>query len=857
VSSAADRSRGARLPRSVLPRRYELQLEPHLDRATFDGHVRIELEVHERVAEIVCNSAGLQIAEAWIFGPAGLRARAQVELREDFEQVAFRLPESLPSGDYQLEISFSGALSDSLHGLYRSRFFDQEGKEHILAATQFEPTDARRAFPCWDEPDFKASFAVSLVVPDGMFACSNGKEIVSESLGDGRRLVRFKETIPMSSYLVAALVGPMEATPVRDVDGVELRVIHVPGKAHLSDFALQVAEHALRYFTDYFDIPYPSDKLDLAAIPDFAFGAMENLGAVFFRESSLLVDPTTASVREIQRVADVVCHEIAHMWFGDLATMAWWDDLWLNEAFATLMEVHAVDAFRPQWEREVSFGLELSRALEIDGLSSTRPIKAEVASPADAEAMFDALTYQKGAAVLRMLENYLGPDVFAAGVRRYLRRHRLSNATAADLWTALEEASKQPIGSLVEDWLSKPGHPLIEAGREHGRLRLRQRRFAYHPSLEEGSWLVPLRVKVADDPNSPIQVLLPPEGTSLELQDPRATIVANSEGASVVRCLYELPLAELLRKDLRSLTPLERHSLVRDAWATTLAGLSPLEEFFSWVQAMGANPFPGAWEEAIGAAHLLYNCLEDGQLEAFISLARHLFGPLARSLGTQSRPDEAPLVKALRSSLLSFLGTAGEDSEIGGWASSALEADWAGLKPLDPDLARAVLAIAAWRGDGRLYEQYLERWEKATSPQEELRYLYSLTAFRDPDLVQRTLELAWGKVRSQNAPAVVQLCLASRHGGRITWRFLTAHWDAFLSKISPTSLDVALEGLSHRGEPDLLEEARGFLEVNVPANTRQKAAQVIEQMEVNVRFGARERGGFEALAQRLLGRSGG
>ena len=352
-----------------------------------------------------------------------------------------------------LSVGFRGTLNDQLRGFYRSTFTDDAGATHTIATTQFESTDARRAFPCFDEPAFKATYTVTLVVPAGLSAYSNSPVAFETPLPDGRREVSFAPTMKMSTYLVAFVIGPFEQTRAIDVDGVPLAVVYPPGKGHLTDFALEIGAFSLRFFSDYFDIAYPGDKVDLVAIPDFAAGAMENLGCITFRETALLVDPATASQLEIQRVAQVVAHELAHMWFGDLVTMQWWEGIWLNEAFATFMEELCCDAFRPAWQRWVLFGIARDMALAIDSLHSTRPIEYEVVSPDDAEGMFDMLTYEKGGSVLRMLELYLGQDVFRDGIRHYLKDHAYANTVTTDLWNALEAVSGEPVAKTMDTWI--------------------------------------------------------------------------------------------------------------------------------------------------------------------------------------------------------------------------------------------------------------------------------------------------------------------------------------------------------------------------------------------------------------------
>ncbi|HEX9968923.1 MAG TPA: M1 family metallopeptidase, partial [Acidimicrobiales bacterium] len=446
-----------RLPRDVEPTRYELTLTPDLSAFTFAGEERVHVTVHTEVGSIVLNALELDIHTAELVDPAGNSIDASVAYDVEEERAVLTLDRPAAPGEWWLRLTFTGVISESLRGWYRSSFTDDAGETRVIATTQFEATDARRAFPCWDEPDRKAVFSVTLIVDDGLLAVSNGPVVEDEDLGNGKRQVRFGDTMPMSTYLVALVVGPLVATSAVDVDGTPVRVVCVPGKDHLAEFSLEVAAHSLRYFTRYFDIPYPAEKLDLVALPDFAMGAMENLGAVTFRESLLLIDPAAASRVELERLADVVAHEVAHMWFGDLVTMKWWNGIWLNEAFATFMELLCVDDFRPDWQRWVSFGLTRGGALNTDALASTRPIEFPVSRPSEAEEMFDVLTYQKGAAVLRMLERYLGADEFRSGIRRYLKAHEYGNAETTDLWDAIEDATGEPVRRIMDSWIFQGG----------------------------------------------------------------------------------------------------------------------------------------------------------------------------------------------------------------------------------------------------------------------------------------------------------------------------------------------------------------------------------------------------------------
>src|SRR6202521_238011 len=457
----ADSSQDYRLPKNVTPKRYDLRLTPDLTAFTFQGEVSVAIVVNDATDDVVLNALELEIDKVTA-ERAGKSLSAKAEMEPAKERAHLRFAEKLAAGEWTLKIAFRGILNDKLHGFYRSQYQDASGKTHVAATTQFESTDARRAFPCWDEPELKASYKVTLVVDEDLAAISNGGQESERKLPGGKNEVIFKETIRMSTYLVAFIVGEFEATTPVDA-GTPLRIVHVPGKESLTSWAKQIGAFSLKYFTEYYGLKYPGDKLDLIAIPDFASGAMENLGAITFRETALLADEKTASRAELERVADVVSHENAHMWFGDLVTMRWWNGLWLNEAFATFMEMLAVDAWKPEWQRWTSFGVSRAAAFAVDGLWNTRPIEFPVRAPRDADAMFDVLTYEKGASVLRMLEQYLGPEVFRDGVRGYLREHAYGNADTGDLWAALGQAAGAPIPAVMDGWIFRPGFPLVSA----------------------------------------------------------------------------------------------------------------------------------------------------------------------------------------------------------------------------------------------------------------------------------------------------------------------------------------------------------------------------------------------------------
>ncbi|MGH8977292.1 MAG: M1 family metallopeptidase, partial [Acidimicrobiia bacterium] len=421
-----------RLPRDIEPRRYDLTIVPDLQAARFAGEVTIELDVRTPVAEVVLHALELEV-ELGVLSQSGRDLPATLATDTEAERLRVSSSELAP-GPASLTLRFKGELSENLVGFYRSTYIDDADTTRTLATTQFEAPHARRAFPCFDEPEFKAVFSITLVVDHGLVAISNGPEIDRSPDADGRVRIRFGETIPMSTYLVAFVVGPLEVSAPIDVDGTPLRIVTAPGRGHLGSFATEVGAFALRFFTEYYGIEYPGAKLDLVALPDFAFGAMENLGCVTFRESALLVDQADVTQTEAAQVALTIVHEIAHMWFGDLVTMKWWNGIWLNEAFATFMQYAGVDALRPEWCTWDDFALQRAAALDVDALSNTRAVEYEVSTPEDADAMFDVLTYLKGGSVVRMLERWLGASSFRDGVRYYLDRYKFANTETTDLW---------------------------------------------------------------------------------------------------------------------------------------------------------------------------------------------------------------------------------------------------------------------------------------------------------------------------------------------------------------------------------------------------------------------------------------
>src|SRR3989344_3995235 len=466
-----------RLSTDVVPTRYEIHLKPDLEAFVFEGEETIELMLKKSTKTLTLHSVDLEI-----------------------ESAEFGFAKNLPAGKARLKLVFRGVLNDRMHGFYRSSF-EHEGKRKHIATTQFESTDARRAFPCFDEPSAKAVFDVSLTVPSAHTAISNTMPTEIKEHEGGYKTVSFAPSPLMSTYLLAFIVGDFEHIEKKTRDGVLVRVFVTPGKKKQAEFALDCAAKIVTFFNEYFDIPYPLPVLDMIAIPDFSAGAMENWGAITYRESALLVDAGNSSTQNRQWVALVIAHEIAHQWFGNLVTMEWWTHLWLNEGFASYIESLAVDHIFPKWDIWTQFVYsDLSQAMSLDSLKNTHAIEVEVHHPSEIGEIFDAVSYSKGASVIRMIADYLGEKDFRDGLRHYLKKHHYGNASTKDLWLALEHVSDKPVRSIMDNWTSKPGFPVVIIENDRQKIRLTQSRFfsssiAKKSSKDKTIWKVPINIK--------------------------------------------------------------------------------------------------------------------------------------------------------------------------------------------------------------------------------------------------------------------------------------------------------------------------------------------------------------------------
>lgn len=867
-----------RLPRTVSPDTYRIFIEPDLENGQFTGEETIFLTVESPTKDVVLNSVGLEIGEVEIAqageeGHGKWIAPEQTIENKEKQQITFRFQQSLKPGKHELRIKFGGRLNEKLEGFYLSSFTDEKGEKQKIACTQMEPTDARKVFPCFDEPDLKATFKVTLAVDEGMTAISNAAVQFDKTEGrSGKRQITFAETPKMSTYLVCFVVGTFEATEVAKVNNVSIRVWATPGHKDQCAFASNVAQKMLPYFESYFGVKYPVDKLDLIAIPDFSAGAMENLGAVTFRETRLLVDEKTASTVAKQDVATVIAHEMAHMWFGDVVTMKWWDDLWLNEAFATWMSVKAMEVYKPEWNPWDLFVKDRAPALASDSLSSTRPIYSEVLNPTEAEEMFDEITYEKGASVLRMLERFLGEETYMKGIQKYIRDHQFGNAETKELWAALESVSGKPVASIMQNWVYSPGYPVITVGdrassRKAGgtgiALGLTQDYFTISPSNDAGSksqlaaaekakklklWHVPVTSRVlkdsvdtSKDPGTFVKLLLTERKSELPNVPAKGPVVVNALADGYYRVQYTREMSESLGKKAQSsMTPAERYQFLNDTWAFVEAGTMPVSQYMALTSYFRDETDPNVIELLVAQIATLDWFVKDSSRADFAAFVRDRFSPMARRLGWEPKDDETELTQILRSHVLTAIGTYGQDRGTIAEARKFWDIYQEQPQDINPNLYEAIVAIMAYNGDRGVYDEMEALFKDAVTPEAKLRNLYGLAYFRDPDLQKRTLELALtDAVKTQDAPHVVLHLLKTTSGRDLGWSFVKQHWKDMESRYPVHLFPRIVSGAASFVSKTQSEDLEQFLASHPIKSGNRVAGKVIERVRSNVKINER------------------
>ena len=858
------------LPANVRPTLYDLTLEPNLDTFTFVGGETISVKVEEPTSSIQMNSAEIAVQSAALTLPDGSERRPEsISFDEEKETLTLEFAEPVPAGTAEIAIEFTGELNDKLRGFYRSSYTDANGDQRWMATTQFEATDARRAFPCWDEPAAKAAFDITLIVPEDLEVISN-TEPVSTAVADGKKTVRFDRTPVMSTYLLAFIVGDLACVQDRTRDGVLMRVWATRGNEDKGQFALETSMALLDYFHDYFGVPYPLSKLDHIAIPDFAAGAMENWGAITYREVALLVDPVDSSAGTREIVAAIISHEMAHQWFGDLVTMEWWDDLWLNESFASWMGDKAVDYLHPEWEMWTQFLThDTASALNLDGLRNSHPIEQPVNNPAEIGQLFDAISYSKGGSILRMLERFLGADKFQEGLQIYIKRHQYANARTRDLWNALGEASGQPVADIMDTWTSQTGYPALEASvnrtGDSVEVQLSQSRFLYDEILGEDEaddtvWKIPLTARTASNAEPARQLMEAPE-SSIALEPASygsddEWVKINHDQSGFYRVQYSPDEIERLKAPIAALTlpPRDRLGLQSDAYALAKAGRIPATDYLNLVEAYSNEDDASVVGDLAAALNALDNLLGAEDFHpAYQAFGRRVFKPIGDRIGWDARANEGHRDALLRSTALAQLGHF-EDEDTLSEARRRFDAYVEDPSNLPADLRSAAFSMAAQRGDGSLYDAMWELEKGASLQEEKMRFLGALSGFPDPALIQQTLDRSLDDehVRSQDTIRVMVQTAANPRGRELAWQFLKDNWDEFDRRYGEGGFGIMrlVSIASFFSTEEKREEVREFFETHPAPAAERTIRQVIERMSNNIAWLDKNR---QALDDWLVG----
>ncbi len=807
-----------RLPQTVTPDSYQLRFAPDLSSNTFAGEETIQVKISQPTNEIVLHAAEINFQSVSIVS-GGSTQEATVTLDAAAQMAKLLFPTTIPAGPASIRIRYTGTLNDQLRGFYIGK--DDRGEKY--AATQFEDTDARRAFPSFDEPAFKATFDVTVVAEKDLTVISNGK-ILSDTPGPGdtKHTVHFSTTPKMSSYLVAVLVGHFEYIE-GEADGIPIRVWTTPGKKELSTFALEAAEFNLKYYDHYFGIKYPYGKLDLVGLEDFSPGAMENTGCIVFRDLLLLLDEKHTGLELKKIVASVIAHEMAHQWFGDLVTMQWWDYKWLNEGFATWMSNKPVEAWKPEWHVELDAVSRAVYSLDQDSLINTHPIHQRADTPAEILEIDDSITYGKTAAVLQMMESYLGPEPFRAGVNLYLKQHSYGNATSSDFWNAETQASGKPADKVMPTWIDQAGAPILsvktKCAEKSEKVTLDQQRYFYdREKMEEDSpelWQIPLCLKMLSkiSPNSDACKVLAKKEESFTLQGCPSWIHANANAAGFYRSSYSPAAIESMSKVAESaLSAEERLILLSDVWASVAINREPIGDYLILSQGMRTEPSSAVFKEVLKRLTYIRDYIaSDADREAYARWVRQLLRPMAQTVGWTAKPGESEDRAALRAELLEALGGVAGDPEAQAIAQKLSNQYLENPDSVEHGLAGIALQVAARSGDEVLYEKIMQKLQNINTPEAYFNFVLALTKFSTPKLVERTLEYAISpKTRSQDALIVVSRVMANPDAAKQAWGFVQASWPRIETLGGPFAGGTIVQATGGFCDPAMRDEVQAF-----------------------------------------------
>jgi aminopeptidase N len=839
-----------KLPKNVIPQKYSIRIKPDLAKLTFAGSEAVKVEVREPLRELILNALELRITSASVDEKSLAPSALKLDPKE--ETLMITLPEELAVGTHTLTFSFTGKINQQGQGLYYARYQEEgTGAQKMMLGTQFEATDARRVFPCWDEPSFRARFQLTAVLPENFLAVSN-MPVESENKIAGGKEVHFAMTPAMSTYLNVFVTGELDFVETK-VGATQIRVITTKNKAEQGRYALQASAQILQYYNDYFGTPYPLPKLDQIAVPGGFGGAMENWGGITYYESILLFDPEKSSGATKQAIYEVLAHEMAHMWFGDLVTMAWWDNLWLNEGFASWMGSKCTAHFNPQWEiwlekvvprdptRRV--GIAKEAAMEGDALSTTHPIQQKISTEAEANSAFDDIAYKKGQSFIRMLESFLGEEVFRDGIRKYMAKHKYSNTTTADLWNALADASGKPVGEISAGWTEQPGFPVVMVARkDEEKVALTQERFTIHsPNAPALQWKIPLTYSLGDNP--PVSLLMTDKTAELSNVPVDRPLKLNVEGAGYYRVQYDAASWKLLRNRFPELKSPDRVNLLSDAWAFVQANRAPLSLYFGAIEKLPPPADLAEREQIFNAYDYIDRLLLGTSVrDSFRNYARSNLRPLFDQLGWEPKRDEQPRAATLRGDLIEILGEFG-DKEIIAGCRQRFEKYLADPKSLPPDLRAPVLNIVGRNADAKTWAKLRELGTKTTSIEEKQNYYDALARTTDPKLIKRTLQIALTEElpTSRALYLVLRVARNSDHP-ELAWQFAKAHMKELLAKADALAANrYAASLFIFFSDPDRIEEIQRYGRENLPpGSASEKAvAQAVDEIGFRAEFKAR------------------
>ncbi len=812
------------LPKDIVPRSYAIRIEPDIEKATLTGRVEISIEVRKPVRKIVLNALGLSIGKATLDG-----VELSPQLDPEKQTLALVLADELPVGTHTLAIEYRGQLTEQPEGLYLARYKVGDVEKTALA-TQFEATDARRMFPCWDEPVFRAAFQLTVVTPEKSTGISNMPIASEKKIEGGMKEVAFARTPSMASYLLAFCSGEFEALR-GEVDGVQLGVYYTEGKREQARYALEATKLIVPYYNTYFGEKYPLPKLDQISFANSGASGMENWGCIIYNDSALLFDPATSSQSTRERVFEVVAHEIAHQWFGDLVTMAWWDNLWLNEGFASWMGTKATDHFNPEWKTWLRAAGEKEWAMALDARATTHPIQQPVANEAQAGDAFDEITYSKGQSFIRMLESYLGEDVFRDGIRKYMARHKYSSSTTSDLWIALENVSGKPVREFAAGWTEQPGFPVVKLSRGSDGLSLVQERFTLNQTgARPLAWKIPIRLGPAFRPEETATRVLdaePIKGIAGRLGD---VIKANLGDVGYFRVHYDPSTFDALVSHVHELTESDRLNLLNDTWALAQAGRISAEAYLDLASELATDHSYPVANQIVNSISFIDELMRGrAERDRFRMSARHLLQPQFTRLGWEPQEGETKLDDLLRNAVIRALGALGDDS-VQDEARARFRRSLDAPSSLRGDLRDTVWWIVGRIADEATYGR-LHSLAKRTDSVEEKRALYgALAAARPPALIQRTLAISLtSELPPQNAARLVQRVAGECEQPEIAWEFAKTNLDALFGKLSSIRANDYVPGIfNHFSDASRADELEVWAKANLPVDAAPATAKAAD-----------------------------